>query len=167
MVPDGLGPHSGAEPDHLDCCPARALQWGDFNMPSDENAHPFERQCPVCRGPIQVVRVESGVPGLPPGRQRQMIKCSRCELVATHTFDLEYGTTSERSAPSANSAASSIAPTSDPQHVTADIPGWGLPQFFCSRLVQPLFEIFETRSALVVYLLLKLGKLPVKHREDK
>jgi hypothetical protein len=51
-------------------------------MPSDDNARPLEKQCPVCRGPMRVVRVESGVPGLPPDLRRQMIKCSACNLVA-------------------------------------------------------------------------------------
>jgi hypothetical protein len=54
-------------------------------MPSDDNAWPLEKQCPVCRGPMRVVRVESGVPGLPPDLRRQMIKCSACNLVAVHT----------------------------------------------------------------------------------
>jgi hypothetical protein len=30
-------------------------------------------------------------PGLPPGRRRQIVKCSACGLVATHTFDLKQG----------------------------------------------------------------------------
>jgi hypothetical protein len=46
-----------------------------------ENASLPERQCPLCRGPMQVIRMESGIPGLPPGRQRQMMKCSVCGLV--------------------------------------------------------------------------------------
>jgi len=58
------------------------------DMSSDDNAAFFER-CPVCRKPMQVVRLESGVPGLPPGVRRQMIRCSACELVAFHTFALE------------------------------------------------------------------------------
>ena len=59
---------------------------GDFVMVSGENASLLEGQwCAVCRGPIQVIRVETGVPGLPPGRQRKMVKCSACGLVATHT----------------------------------------------------------------------------------
>jgi hypothetical protein len=41
-------------------------------MSSDDNAAFFER-CPLCRKPMQVVRLESGVPGLPPGMRRQMI----------------------------------------------------------------------------------------------
>jgi hypothetical protein len=60
-----------------------------FDMPSDDTACPSERQCPVCRGPVRVVRVESGVPGLPTDLRRQMIKCSACKLVAVHTFALE------------------------------------------------------------------------------
>jgi hypothetical protein len=56
---------------------------------SDDNAAFFEQRCPVCREPMQVVRLESGVPGLPPGMRRQMIRCSACELVAFHTFALE------------------------------------------------------------------------------
>jgi hypothetical protein len=60
-----------------------------LNVPSDDTACPSERQCPVCRGPMRVVRVESGVPGLPPDLRRQMIKCSACKLVAVHTFALE------------------------------------------------------------------------------
>jgi hypothetical protein len=59
-------------------------------MQAGENASLLEGQCcAVCRGPIHVIRVETGVPGLPPGRQRQMVKCSACGLVATHTFDLK------------------------------------------------------------------------------
>jgi hypothetical protein len=45
-------------------------------MSSDDNAAFFER-CPVCRKPMQVVRLESGVPGLPPGVRRQMTVRSR------------------------------------------------------------------------------------------
>jgi hypothetical protein len=60
-----------------------------FDMPSDDTACTSARQCPVCRGPMQVVGVESGVPGLRPDLRRQMIKCSACELVAVHTFALE------------------------------------------------------------------------------
>jgi uncharacterized Zn finger protein len=55
-------------------------------MLTGENA--IERQCPVCRGPVQMIRVETGVPGMAPGRQRQMVKCLACGLVATQTFDL-------------------------------------------------------------------------------
>ena len=36
-------------------------------MSSDDHAAFFEQRCPVCRKPMQVVRLESGVPGLPPG----------------------------------------------------------------------------------------------------
>ena len=50
-------------------------------MLAGENVRPLERQCPLCRGPMQVIRVETGIPGLPPGRQRQMMKCSACGLV--------------------------------------------------------------------------------------
>ena len=61
-------------------------------MLAGENASLHEGQrCAACRGPIQVIRVETGVPGLAPGRQRQMVKCSACGLVATHTFDLKQG----------------------------------------------------------------------------
>jgi hypothetical protein len=60
-----------------------------FDTPSDGTACTSGRQCPVCRGPMQVVGVESGVPGLRPDLRRQMIKCSACELVAVHTFALE------------------------------------------------------------------------------
>jgi hypothetical protein len=60
-------------------------------MLAKENASLRERQCPLCRSPIQVIRMETGIPGLPPGRQRQMVKCSACELVTTHTVDLEQG----------------------------------------------------------------------------
>ena len=56
-------------------------------MSRDDNVPSLERQCPICRGPLRVVRLESGVPGLPPGMRRQMAKCSACELVTTfHTF---------------------------------------------------------------------------------
>jgi len=58
-------------------------------MPSDDSALNFERACPVCCEPMRVVRLESGVPGLPPGMRRQMIKCSACELVSFYTFALE------------------------------------------------------------------------------
>ncbi len=50
-------------------------------MLARENARLLERQCPLCRGPMQVIRLETGIPGLPPGRQRQMMKCSACGLV--------------------------------------------------------------------------------------
>ena len=60
-----------------------------FDTPSDGTACTSGRQCPVCRGPMQVVGVESGVPGLRPDLRRQMIKCSACELVAVHTFAVE------------------------------------------------------------------------------
>jgi hypothetical protein len=62
---------------------------GSFDMPSDDSAPNFEQRCPVCREPMRIVRLESGVPGLPLGMRRQMIKCSACELVTFHTFALE------------------------------------------------------------------------------
>ena len=49
----------------------------------------IERQCPICRGPVEMIRVETGVPGMAPGRQRQTVKCSACGLIATQTFDLD------------------------------------------------------------------------------
>jgi hypothetical protein len=69
-----------------DDLPRFGVPRGDFAMLAGENASLLERQCcSVCRGPTQVIRVEAGVPGLPPGRQRQMVKCSACGLVGTHT----------------------------------------------------------------------------------
>jgi hypothetical protein len=41
--------------DVLVWCPTR---WGDFNMLAGENANLLERQCPLCCGPIQVIRVD-------------------------------------------------------------------------------------------------------------
>jgi hypothetical protein len=58
---------------------------GCFDMPSDDSAVNFERRCPVCREPMRVVGLESGVPGLPPHMRRQIIKCSECKLV---TFEI-------------------------------------------------------------------------------
>jgi len=58
-------------------------------MSGDDDAAFFEQRCPVCRQPMQVVRLESGVPGLPPGMRRRMIRCSACGLVAFHTFAFE------------------------------------------------------------------------------
>jgi hypothetical protein len=48
----------------------------------------IDRQCPICSGAVQMIRVETGIPGLPPGRQRQTVKCLACGLVATQTLDL-------------------------------------------------------------------------------
>jgi hypothetical protein len=62
---------------------------GGFDMPSDDSALNLDRRCPTCREPMRVILLESGVPGLPPGMRRQMIKCSACELVTFHTFALE------------------------------------------------------------------------------
>jgi hypothetical protein len=56
-------------------------------MPRDDNA--LEQRCPVCQGPMQVVCLESGVPGLPPGIRRHIIKCPACELVTFRTLALE------------------------------------------------------------------------------
>jgi hypothetical protein len=54
-------------------------------MPTDDNACPLEKRCPICRGATHVVRVESGVLGLPPELRRQIVKCSACGLVAPST----------------------------------------------------------------------------------
>ena len=59
---------------------------GSFDMPSDDGALNFERECPVCREPMRVVGLETGVPGLPPHMRRQIIKCSECQLVTFHIF---------------------------------------------------------------------------------
>ncbi len=64
---------------------------GSFDTRSDDSALNFEQRCPVCYEPMQVACLESGVPGLPPGMRRQMIKCSACKLVTFHTFALEPG----------------------------------------------------------------------------
>lgn len=62
---------------------------GCFDMPSDDGALNVDRRCPVCHELMRVVRLESGVPGLPPAMRRQIIKCPACELVTFRTFALE------------------------------------------------------------------------------
>jgi hypothetical protein len=86
-LPDGLGTW-GMRDCYVVARRGSNLMAG-FDTPSDGTACTSGRQCPVCRGPMQVVGVESGVPGLRPDLRRQMIKCSACELVAVHTFALE------------------------------------------------------------------------------
>jgi hypothetical protein len=68
--------------------PTRSNKAG-FEMPRDDNDNAPEQRCPICRGSMQVVRPESGVPGLPPGIRRNIIRCRVCELVTFQTFALE------------------------------------------------------------------------------
>jgi hypothetical protein len=56
------------------------------DLSRDDNAHPVVRLCPVCRGAMRTINVESLVPDLPADMQRRTIKCPVCEFTAVHTF---------------------------------------------------------------------------------
>src|ERR1700691_161279 len=60
-----------------------------FDMPRDDNTRNGEQRCSICHGPMQVVCLESGVPGLPPGIRRHIIRCPACKMVTFQTLALE------------------------------------------------------------------------------
>jgi hypothetical protein len=62
-----------------------------MDVPSRDGANSVVMQCPVCDGPMQVINVESPVPGVPADMERRTIRCSVCELVAIHVFAREDG----------------------------------------------------------------------------
>jgi hypothetical protein len=66
-----------------------ASEQAGFYMPRDDNTRSGQQRCPICQGPMQVVCPESGVPGLPPGIRRHIIRCLACELVTFQTLALE------------------------------------------------------------------------------